>query len=112
MGRDRAAPGGQSAVTDQQHDLRTVFVRNIAFNVDDAELEEAFGDVGPVRSCFVVKQKCQTRHKGFGFVTYAIPEDAERAVEVLHGAELSGRKLKVSSVSSPWLLVGLCNVSI
>lgn len=83
--------------TDEEHDARTVFVRNIAFDVDQALLEQTFADIGPVRSAFLVTQKGQQRHKGIAFVQYAIPEDADRAAEELHGKELNGRKLKVSS---------------
>jgi nucleolar protein 4 len=79
----------------QQHDARTVFVRNVGFHVDESQLEQVFADVGPVRQCFLVKQKGEQRHKGIAFVQYAIPEDADRAVEELNGKEVSGRKLKV-----------------
>ncbi len=33
----------------QQRDVRTVFVRNISFDVDEAQLQDLFGDIGPVR---------------------------------------------------------------
>ncbi len=88
-------------VPEEEHDARTIFVRNLAFDVDQAQLEQAFADIGPVRSAFLVTQKGQQRHKGIAFVQYAIPEDADRAVEELNGKELNGRKLKVSSSSSP-----------
>lgn len=84
---------------DDAHDARTVFVRNLAFDVDQAQLEQAFADIGPVRSAFLVTHKGQQRHKGIAFVQYAIPEDADRAVEELSGKELNGRKLKVSNSS-------------
>ena len=68
-------------VAEAEHRGRTVFVRNISYEVDDKALEEAFQDVGPVRQAFLVKDKGQQRHKGFGYVQFALPEDAERAVE-------------------------------
>lgn len=80
---------------EQEQDARTVFVRNVAFDVTDGGLEEVFGDVGPVRQCFLVKSKGEAKHRGFGFVQFAIPEDAQRAVAELNGRELAGRKLKV-----------------
>ncbi len=88
-----AAMGGAN----ETRDSRTLFVRNIAFDVDEAGLEAVFADVGPVRSAFLVKDKSQPRHKGFGFVQFALPEDAERALGELQGKDLHGRKLKVSS---------------
>jgi len=48
-----------------------------------------------------VKDKGQTGHKGFGFVQFALPEDAQKAAEQLHNTEFQGRKIKVSK--SVWL---------
>ena len=74
---------------------RTVFVRNISYEVDDKALEEAFNDVGPVRQAFIVKEKGQQRHKGYGYVQFALGEDAERAMQELQGRALLGRAIKV-----------------
>ncbi|GAQ92352.1 nucleolar protein 4 [Klebsormidium nitens] len=76
-------------------DRRTVFVRNLAFNTTQAKLEEAFSAVGPVRKCFLVKDKGSEQHKGFGFVQFALAEDAERAVASKQGSSLDGRTIKV-----------------
>eukprot|EP00897_Mesotaenium_endlicherianum_P008504 jgi/Mesen1/7682/ME000403S06864 len=77
-------------------DKKTVFVRNLAFTTTDAKLEEAFSEIGPVRQCFTVKQKgSEQLHRGFGFVQFAVVEDAERAVAALQGSLLGGRKLKL-----------------
>jgi len=89
-----------------QTDARTLFVRNVAFDVDSGQLEEVFTDIGPVRQCFLVTDKQQQqqqqpaaaqqkRHKGIAFVQFAIPEDAERALQELNGREVAGRRLKV-----------------
>ncbi|KAG2482067.1 hypothetical protein HYH03_018977 [Edaphochlamys debaryana] len=76
-------------------DLRTVFIRGISFDADEKDLEAAFSDVGPVKQCFLVRVKGQPKHRGFGFVQYALPEDAERAVTELDGKSVKGRKLQV-----------------
>jgi nucleolar protein 4 len=90
MGADGTEPGG-----------RTVFVRNVSYDVDDKGLEEAFNDVGPVRQAFLVREKGQARHKGYGYVQFALGEDAERAVQELHGRALRGRAIKVRAVPPP-----------
>ena len=79
-----------------KHDKRTVFVRGIPFTTRPDEFEAHFSELGPVRTSFLVKDKGQHGHKGFGFVQYALPEDAQKAAEHLHNTELQGRKLKVS----------------
>ncbi|KAL0026427.1 hypothetical protein WJX79_009181 [Trebouxia sp. C0005] len=78
-----------------KHDKRTVFVRGIAFSTGPEDFEAFFSELGPVRTSFLVKDKGQTGHKGFGFVQFALPEDAHKAAEQLHNTEFQGRKIKV-----------------
>ncbi|PNH02383.1 putative RNA-binding protein C4F6.14, partial [Tetrabaena socialis] len=76
------------------HDLRTLFIRSVSFDAEESHLEAAFSEVGPVKQCFLVRVKGQPKHRGFGFVQFALPEDAERAVGELNGKNLCGRKLQ------------------
>lgn len=78
-----------------KHDKRTVFVRGISFSTGPDDFEAHFSELGPVRTSFLVKDKGQSGHKGFGFVQYALPEDAQKATEQFHNMEFQGRKLKV-----------------
>ena len=77
-------------------DKSGVFVRGISFAVDQQAVEAAFANVGPIRKCFLVQQKGQEKHKGYGFVQFAIPEDADRAVTELHNTLLGDRKIQVN----------------
>lgn len=36
---------------------KTLFVRNLPFSVTNEKFEALFSEVGPVRTCFVVKDK-------------------------------------------------------
>lgn len=36
---------------------RWIFVRNLAYSVDDAKLQSWASDIGPIKNCFVVKDK-------------------------------------------------------
>jgi nucleolar protein 4 len=79
--------GAQDAVDEQ-----TVFVENLPFDCTHEKLEAAFGDIGPVRECYVVGVPC----RGVGFVKYALPTDARAAVELMAGRLVGGRKVRVS----------------
>ena len=41
------------------------------------------------------------RHKNFGYAKYSRAESAERAIQVMHGAEIMGKKLKVLHAEPP-----------
>lgn len=85
--------GGKDEKDDR--DLRTVFARGVAFSLSEADVEASFTDIGPVRKCFLVRTKGEEKHRGFGFIQFALPEDAERAVKELNGKEFGGRKLQL-----------------
>ena len=34
-----------------------MFVRNLPYSCTDAGLEEAFGEIGPVKECFIIADK-------------------------------------------------------
>ena len=78
-----------------EKNVSCVFVRNISFALDKQTVEDAFGEIGPIRNCFLVKEKGQSRHKGIGFVQFAIPEDADRAVAALNKSTLGNRQILV-----------------
>uniref|UniRef100_A0A3Q2T0E1 RRM domain-containing protein n=1 Tax=Fundulus heteroclitus TaxID=8078 RepID=A0A3Q2T0E1_FUNHE len=57
-------------------------------------LEEIFSEIGPVKQCFVVREKGTDKCRGFGFVTYSMEEDAQRALKEVK--EYDGKKLSLS----------------
>ncbi|CAO3690899.1 unnamed protein product [Umbelopsis ramanniana] len=86
---------------DAHHSKATLFVRNIPYDATNNELEEFFSDLGPIRSCFVVMDKTQeeaekVQNRGYGYVHYALAEDAQRAITELKDVKFRGaRKLKI-----------------
>ena len=74
----------------------TLYVGNLDEPVDEALLQELFGQVGRVRSVYMPKDKLTGRHNGYGFVEFRGEEDADYAVKVLNMIKLCGKPLRVS----------------
>ena len=70
-----------------------VFLSNIPYGASEAKVEtlcEKYGAVAEVHLPIDAKSR---KRKGFGFVTYVLPSDADACVEALHGAAFEGRVL-------------------
>jgi RNA recognition motif-containing protein len=76
---------------------KRLFVGNLPFSVDDAELESAFGAHGTVVSAIVIRDQETGRSRGFGFVEMETEEMAEAAVRAMDGSEIDGRRLRVNA---------------
>ena len=73
-----------------------VFVRNLPYDCDDDALEATFGEhFGPIKECWVAREKGSTTHRGFGYVKFAIADDAREACEKSGKVEMGGRKLAI-----------------
>ncbi len=69
-------------------------MRNLPFSANTTDLEELCGGIGPVKRASII-QSAEGVSRGFGFVKFAIPEDAARAAAILNGTDLKGRNLAV-----------------
>jgi len=78
---------------DQKNKL---YVGNLPFAVDDAQLKEMFSKFGEVVEATVIKNKFNNRSKGFGFVTFKEEQSAEAASKEMNQADVMGRKLVVN----------------
>ena len=72
-----------------------IYVGNLAYEVQDEDLNEAFAQFGEVESARVIMDRESGRSRGFGFVKMPNREEAEAAVEALNDSELQGRPLRV-----------------
>ena len=73
-----------------------IFVGNLSFNTTENDLQDAFAAHGTVIEANLMTDRATGRPRGFAFVTMASPEEAQKAIEALNGAQLDGRSLTVN----------------
>jgi len=73
-----------------------IYVGNLPFNANDADLRSLFGAYGEVTSASVITDRDSGRSRGFGFVELADDSAAGRAIEELNGSDMDGRQLTVN----------------
>src|SRR5512143_3829332 len=74
-----------------------LFVGNLSFSITENDLQDAFAVHGTVVEANLMMDRATGRPRGFGFVTMSTPEEAQKAIEAMHGKELGGRALTVNS---------------
>lgn len=67
-----------------------LYIKNLDDNINDDSLKELFSEFGTIKSCKVLVD-AQQQSKGFGFVAFATPEEANRALTEMNG-KIIGRK--------------------
>lgn len=75
--------------------MMRIYVGNLPFSVNDAELGTMFGEFGEVQSSQVVIDRDTGRSRGFGFVEMN-DNEARGAIEEMNGRQMGGRSLVVN----------------
>jgi len=73
-----------------------LFIGGLPWSITNDTLRELFAQYGEITDCVVITDRDTGRSKGFGFVTFAKVEDAEKALE-MHGKEIEGRAIIVNA---------------
>ncbi|XP_037069562.1 RNA binding protein fox-1 homolog 2-like, partial [Pollicipes pollicipes] len=77
---------------------KRLHVSNIPFRFRDPDLRAMFGQFGPILDVEIIFN--ERGSKGFGFVTFAGSQDADRARDKLHGQVVEGRKIEVNNATA------------
>jgi RNA recognition motif-containing protein len=75
---------------------RKLYVGNLPFEIGEGELQELFARAGAVESVSVMRDQFTGRARGFAFVEMSSDEDAQKAIDQLHGSQVGGRTLTVN----------------
>jgi len=71
-----------------------LYIKNLEDTMDDEKLKELFEPFGAITSVAVMKDD-QQRCKGYGFVCFATPDEATKAVTEMHLKVVKGKPLYV-----------------
>ena len=75
---------------------KKLYVGNLTYNVNEADLEALFTPFGTVQSAQIIVDRDTNRSKGFGFVEMDTEAEAQAAIQGLHDQEYDGRRLTVN----------------
>ena len=73
-----------------------LFVGNLPFTTTENDLQEYFGQVGPVLAVNIMQDRATGRSRGFAFVEMGSQEDANKAISMFHQKDFQGRALTVN----------------
>jgi RNA recognition motif-containing protein len=73
-----------------------LFVGNLSFNTTENDLQDAFAAHGTVLETNLMMDRMSGRPRGFAFVTMSTPEEAQKAIQAMNGAQVDGRALTVN----------------
>ena len=98
-----AVGDGSSAVSQATHKSKppegpegaNLFVYHIPRHLTDHDLGALFSPYGHVVSAKVFVDKRTNDSKGFGFVSYSSPMDAESAIRMMNGYQIGSKRLSV-----------------
>jgi cold-inducible RNA-binding protein len=73
-----------------------LFVGNLSFKTTENDLQDAFAAHGTVVETNIMMDRMTGRPRGFAFVTMSSQEEAQKAIDALHGKDFDGRALTVN----------------
>ena len=65
----------------------------------DEDLRREFGKYGTVTRAEITIDKETGWSKGYGFVSFATPQEADAAINAVHGSWMAGREMKVEKTN-------------
>jgi RNA recognition motif-containing protein len=73
-----------------------IYVGNLSFDSNEADLKGLFATYGEVESAKVIVDQFTNRSRGFGFIEMTNREEGLKAIQALDSKDLGGRSLKVN----------------
>ena len=75
---------------------KKLYVGNLPFSATEKSILDMFSQCGTVESVKLITDRDTGRSKGFGFVEMSSAQEAQAAIDSLHGTNMGGRDLTVN----------------
>lgn len=79
--------------------MRKIFVGNLNYQTTEETLRDTFSEFGHVTYVRVVTDRETGRSRGFGFVEFSNPSEAEAALSKWGSREIDGRSVNVNAAN-------------
>jgi RNA recognition motif-containing protein len=76
--------------------MSKLFIGNLPYDATSDQLAQLFAQAGNVVDAVVITDRQSGRSKGFGFVEFSNPEEAQKAIQMFNGQDYQGRNLVVN----------------
>lgn len=77
------------------NDGSTLYVTNLSSKITTEKLQDAFREFGHIEKCYVICNPITGESRNFGFVTFAMQSDAQKALESMNNKNVEGKVIKV-----------------
>lgn len=96
------ARGQQPAIMSMRlrEELNTIRVTNLPGEMQDSDIKDLFGHIGRITRIFLARDKYTGTSRGYAFVSFAEPEQAQLAVSTFNGFGYANLILKVELAKS------------
>lgn len=76
--------------------MKKIYVGNLSFSSTEESLRSLFEEYGTVETVSLITDRDTGRSRGFAFVEMPDADQAQSAIDALHGTEFEGRDLTVN----------------
>lgn len=73
-----------------------IYISNLSYGVNDADLKDLFSEFGEISSAKVITDRETGRSRGFGFIEMPNDTAGQKAIDELHQAEYDGKVINVN----------------
>lgn len=73
-----------------------LYIGNLSYSTTQEELSQLFSEAGSVASASLMTDRYSGQSRGFGFIEMSTDEEAQNAIRLLHGRNVSGREIVVN----------------